>query len=102
MEWDIIRDGSTTTLKISGELDALAVPKIRGTVEKIVDEAPGRVTVDLEGLQSIDSSGTGCLLSLFKRIRAQGGKMEAIKVQGQPLQILQILRLDRVFSVKEK
>jgi anti-sigma B factor antagonist len=56
------------------------------------------VTVDLEKLRLIDSSGVGAIISLYKRIRAQGGEVAVKNAKDQPLAIFRLLRLDRVFS----
>ena len=44
----------------------------------------------------LDSSGVGALVSLYKRVRAQGGQVVMIGLRDQPLAIFRLLRLDRV------
>jgi anti-sigma B factor antagonist len=56
------------------------------------------VEVDLSRLRIVDSSGVGALVSLYKRLRAQGGEMVVSGLQNQPLAIFRLLRLDRVMS----
>ena len=55
-----------------------------------------RVTVDLSALRLIDSSGVGAIVSLYKRVRAQGGKVGVTGLRDQPLAIFKLLRLDKV------
>lgn len=100
MEYCTTKSGNTVRLQISGELDALTVPEIRAELDRIVAEGDERVVVDLAGLRLVDSSGVGAIVSLFKRVRAEGRQFEAVGVQGQPLQIFQVLRLDQVFRLK--
>ena len=101
MEYNSSKTGQTVTLQISGELDALTVPDIRPELDRIVAEGGDRVVVDLTGLRLVDSSGVGAIVSLFKRVRAEGRQFEVAGIQGQPLQIFQVLRLDRVFRLNE-
>jgi anti-sigma B factor antagonist len=100
MEYCTKTVGSTVTLNISGELDALTVTDLRQELDKIVEQGGERVIVDLSGLRLIDSSGVGALVSLFKRVRAEGRHFEVAGIQGQPLSIFQVLRLDHVFQLR--
>jgi len=102
MEYSTTKSGHTVTLAISGELDALTVPDIRSELDQIVADGESRVIVDLTGLRLVDSSGVGAIVSLFKRLRAEGRQFEVTGVQGQPLQIFQVLRLDRVFRLSSR
>ena len=99
MEYRTTKSGQTVTLVISGELGALTVSEIRPELDQIVADGDKRVVVDLRGLRLVDSSGVGAIVSLFKRVRAEGRQFEVTGVQGQPLQIFQVLRLDQVFRL---
>ncbi len=91
--------GDDTVLTISGSLDALSTPELRPTIEALVAEKRPAVTVDLSDLRLIDSSGVGAIVSLYKRMKAVGGKVEVVGLKDQPLAIFRLLRLDRVFSI---
>jgi anti-sigma B factor antagonist len=89
------KDG-VTRLVIEGELDAVSVAELRGDLEKLVKTRPSVVDVDLSQLRMVDSSGVGALVSLYKRVRAQGGSVVIKGLRDQPLAIFRLLRLDRV------
>jgi anti-sigma B factor antagonist len=90
---------SELRLQIEGALDALTARDIRPIFDQVVAEKPKRVTVDLEGLTLIDSSGVGAIVSLFKRVKADGGQVVVAKAHDQPLAVLKLLKLDRVFGL---
>jgi len=92
-------NGDVTVLRISGSLDALSTPELRPTIDALVAEKRPSITVDLSDLRLIDSSGVGAIVSLYKRMRALGGKVEVVGLKDQPLAIFRLLRLDRIFSV---
>jgi anti-sigma B factor antagonist len=92
-------DGDVTVLRISGSLDALSTPELRPTIDALVAEKRPRITVDLSDLRLIDSSGVGAIVSLYKRMRALGAKVEVVGLKDQPLAIFRLLRLDRIFTV---
>ena len=84
---------------IDGALDALTARDIRPIFDQVVADKPKKVTVDLEGLTLIDSSGVGAIVSLFKRIKADGGNVTVLKAQDQPLAVLKLLKLDKIFGL---
>ena len=92
-------NGEETTLQIDGTLDAVTAPELRGVVDQLVNERRRDVTLDLAPLRLIDSSGVGVIVSLFKRIRANGGQVKITGLRDQPRAIFRLLRLDRVFPV---
>lgn len=85
-------------LVIRGELDAISVSDIRPDLDNLIDSQPRRVEVDLSRLRMVDSSGVGAIVSLYKRVRSQGGEVVVSGLQDQPLAIFRLLRLDRVMA----
>ena len=98
----IPKDDGSTHLTIVGQLDAERVGDLRGELDRVIESRPLAVEVDLSQLRLIDSSGVGALVSLFKRVRAQGGKVVLKGVRDQPLAIFQLLQLDRLMLQAEK
>lgn len=86
-----------TVLTIEGTLDAVTAPELRPVLDAIVGEKRNPITIDLSSLRLIDSSGVGVLVSLFKRVRANGGEVRIVGLRDQPKAIFRLLRLDRVF-----
>jgi len=89
--------GDETILRIEGTLDAATAPDLRAVVDSIVDEGRLHITLELSSLRLIDSSGVGVIVSLFKRVRANGGQVRIQGLRDQPRAIFRLLRLDRVF-----
>jgi anti-sigma B factor antagonist len=86
-------------LQIDGALDALTAPDIRPIFDALVAEGKKRVTIDIEKVTMIDSSGVGAIVSLFKRIKAEGGQVTVTGARDQPLAVFKLLKLDRVFGL---
>jgi anti-sigma B factor antagonist len=85
-------------LRLEGALDALSTPATRAVLDTLVNDRRSPVAIDMSALQSIDSSGVGAVVSLYKRVVAQGGKLSVRGLRGQPLAIFQLLRLDHVLA----
>lgn len=99
MNYTRLDEGAKTVLQVRGELDALSAAELRPLLDQIVADARSDVQIDLSGLRLIDSSGVGALVSLYKRIRALGGRVHFVGVTGQPLVVFKLLRLDVVFEL---
>lgn len=99
MKLDKTIDGDRVVLKISGELDSITAPEVRATFDEVVLSQPGSVVLDLSSLRVIDSSGVGAIVSLFKRLRTTDTTFTVEGVQGQPLSIFKVLRLNKVFGL---
>ncbi len=91
--------GSEARLEIDGALDALTVPDIRPVIDALIADEVSQVTVDLSKVSLVDSSGVGAIVSLFKRLKARGGNLTVVGAHDQPLAVLKLLRLDRVFGL---
>ncbi len=92
-------EAGATRLLIDGSLDALTVRDLRPVIDEIVAARPQRVMVDLEKLNLIDSSGVGAIVSLFKRVKANGGNVVVTGAREQPLAVFKLLKLDGVFGL---
>src|SRR5207249_3744529 len=86
-----------TVLALQGVLDATSVAGVRVVLEQLVVEGKPRVVIDVANLRLIDSTGVGAIVSAFKRLRAEGRQLFVRGARGQPLTILRLLRLDRIF-----
>ncbi len=92
-------DDTETRLELEGALDALTAPEIRPVFDKVVTDGRKRVTVDIHKVTMIDSSGIGAIVSLFKRVKAEGGQVLVVGARDQPLAVFKLLKLDRVFGL---
>jgi anti-sigma B factor antagonist len=99
MNYKLNKLEAETVLEIDGTLDAVTAPELRTVVDTLVAENCKAVTLELSSLRLIDSSGVGVIVSLFKRIRANGGQVKIVGLRDQPRAIFRLLRLDRVFPV---
>jgi anti-sigma B factor antagonist len=99
MNHTLVQESGSTVLRVRGELDALSCPELRVVLDTLAAQENCVVTVDLSELRLIDSSGVGVMVSLYKRVRANGGEVKFVGVTAQPLIIFKLLRLDRAFEL---
>jgi anti-sigma B factor antagonist len=97
--FDVQRSDKATTLAVRGSLDINTAPHVADEVDRIINEKPKTVIVDLSGLDLIDSSGVAALVKLYKGVRSAGGLITISGARDQPLAIFKLLRMDKVFNL---
>jgi anti-sigma B factor antagonist len=99
LEHTRVDKNENTVLSLKGSLNELTAPEIKPDIDALVSEKRLQVAVDLAGLDLIDSSGVGAIVSLFKRLRMIGGDVKIAALRGQPKEIFRILRLEKAFDL---
>jgi anti-sigma B factor antagonist len=88
-----------SSIRLEGALDALTVREVHPLIDAVVADKPRRVTVDLDLVTLLDSTGVGAIVSLWKRVKAQGGQVVVVRAHDQPLAVLKLLKLDTVLGL---
>lgn len=84
-------------LKLDGDLDYGECASFRMSIDRILKSSPQATIVDLSGLEYLDSSGLGLLLSLSKEYGSQGGQLVIVTNETVD-NILSLTRLNGIFS----
>jgi anti-sigma B factor antagonist len=84
----------------SEHLDFENVGDFRRQMDEIVAEV-NRVVLDMGNLEFVDSSGLGAILSLLRRLSAEGGDLRIAGVSPTVAALLQLVRLDQIIEVYE-
>lgn len=86
--------------KLHGEMDALGCTEIRTELEMIADTGfNDNIALDLSQVSFLDSSGIGLIVFLFKRLKSQSRALQIIGVQGQPQELISMLRIESAIPV---
>jgi anti-anti-sigma factor len=89
----------TVRLAASGEIDICNVDRVRAMIESIVnDRATRRLTLDLAGLDYIDSTGVSALIGGLRLSQRNGTAFSVVNPRGDVLRVLKILGLDQVLA----
>ncbi|MBY0610790.1 MAG: STAS domain-containing protein [Beijerinckiaceae bacterium] len=80
------------TFKVADDMDADYMASIRPDLDRLAN-SDDDVVLDVADVTFIDSSGIGGMVFLYKRLATRGRKLRLDGLTGQPLQMLQYLRL---------
>ncbi len=58
-----------------------------------------QIVLNLSAVSFVDSSGCGTLLSCFNRMKKKGGVLKICGVQQHILEVLDLIRLDRIIDI---
>lgn len=90
-------------ITLSGEMDAFGCSQIGSELEKLLDaDVVQHISLDIDNVTFLDSSGVGVIVFLFKRLKSSGGTLELSNVNGQPKELIKLLRVSSVIPVKYK
>lgn len=99
MKVSIAHDNQVVVVGLSGSLDVSVQKELK---DKLIDASQSKETdlvVDFSGVEFIDSSCLGVLVSLAKKLREQKGDIKISRLSSDVKSIFQITRLDRVFEI---
>lgn len=100
MEHSVRTTERGTIVSLSGEVDLEQSPRARQVLLDCVARQPA-VVVDLSLVRYIDSSGVASLVEALQASRKRGGTFGLAALSPAARRVLELGRLDRVFSIYE-
>lgn len=100
MEFSKSINDNTLTLHLTGDMDAEGCDVLRNEFVALAEEPSfSEINIDLQHVEFIDSSGIGMIVFLFKKLRIQSIELSIMNIHSQPLELIQLLRIDTVMTV---
>ncbi|MFQ5773854.1 MAG: STAS domain-containing protein [Kiloniellaceae bacterium] len=97
---NLIEPFKRRVVHLEGSIDLEHSPDVRKVLLNAVAE--GRdVLVDLSEVSYIDSSGIACLVEALQTARGQGTDFGLVSLSMQAMRVLELARLDMVFSIHD-
>jgi anti-sigma B factor antagonist len=100
LEHSIREEGGALIVSFDGDVDLEESPKAREVLLECVNRGD-KIFVDLSGVSYIDSSGVASLVEAFQVAKKQGKGFALVSVNASALRVLQLARLDKVFTIHE-
>ncbi|MFQ3550063.1 MAG: STAS domain-containing protein [Armatimonadota bacterium] len=99
LETNLTEANGIKILHVSGEIDVYTAPQFKEAVNGVLTTGQKHLIINMENVSYMDSSGFGALLSATKRLRPVGGTVSLVNCNQSIKRILQITKLDTIFSV---
>ena len=97
---EITDDGGQSVLALTGELDIDSVGAVREKLQqRLADDPPEALTVDLGGLTFIDSSGLGLLIEIRRLTTSSNITFSMVNVPSGPARVIGIAGLTETFGL---
>lgn len=92
-------EGRVLRAALSGEVDHHGARAIMEELNRQIDlELPRELTIDLEGVTFMDSSGIAVLLRAWRRVVELGGSVQVVNVPAQAAKVLKTAGLDKLMK----
>lgn len=101
MEIQVDEHGQVRVLACVGRMDAQVSGLLKDRVQELLDKGNTRLVVDMEGLEFLDSSGLGALVSCLRRIKEKKGEIKLAGLRPEVRSIFEITRVSRLFHICE-
>lgn len=89
-----------TVVSVYGELDVATSPMLRERLIRLVSEGSSNLVLDLEGVDFLDSTGLGTIVSVLKRARTRGGDLRLVSTQARIHRLFEITGLDKAVPLR--
>lgn len=86
-------------IEVFGRIDAQGDPVLQRAIESALAGGRTRLLLDLHGVEYINSAGLRTLVSVYKRVRQQGGALVLINPTENVQRLLDLVGLDSVLEV---
>lgn len=88
------------TLVLNGNLDAAGSRTAQPHIDEIIaDKSEREIEIDFSQVEFLDSSGVGAIVYMYKRLIERQRCMRLENVSGQPLEIMELLRINQAIPV---
>jgi anti-anti-sigma factor len=98
MNLSTMTDGESLRLRVTGALDVLTVSELEPLLDDLLQGPESRWVLDLSDLQMIDGGGVAAIIHACRKLHDRAATLTIEGATDQPLAILRLLRLDRIFG----
>ncbi len=91
----------TAIVDVTGDIDLHRSSQLQQGLLGVLDKKPSRILINLAGVPYMDSSGVASLVKLLSRTKKIGVPLSLVAPTRKVLSILEITRLDSVFTISD-
>jgi anti-anti-sigma factor len=92
--------GQPAHLQLTGVLDIETAEQLRAQTRPLLEAGVAHFVLDMGDLEYLDSSGLAALVALQREVKPVGGSIRFQRLQPAVRGIIQLTRLDRIFTIQ--
>jgi len=77
------------------------IHQLRDAVRELLEQGKKKIILNLAGVDYIDSSGVGELVSAFTTVRGSGGELKLLNLSQKVQDVLYVTKLYTVFDIRD-
>lgn len=97
---EITKTGTDITVKPGKNIIASLADELRAELHALVKEKPEQITIDMTGVEMVDSVGVGVMIAIHNSLTKSGGTLKIKNADKNIKNLFSTMRLDRHFSVE--
>lgn len=82
-----------------GDIDINTSPQVKKIFDKVIKDKSGKVLIDLQKVEYIDSSGLATLVEILKNIKSYGGRLKLSNLSDKVKSLFEITKLEKLFDI---
>jgi anti-sigma B factor antagonist len=92
-------DDKAFVIEVQGEIDVYTSPRVKESINDLIEKGNYNLVINLEGVRYIDSTGLGVLIGALKKVREHNGRIILICNNPQIKKIFNITGLVKIFEI---
>ena len=99
MEINVDQTPNVVVLRLKGRLDLASGTELKERVKELFDQEKTFLHLNLDGVEFINSSGLGALVSTMKETRLRKGRLTLSNLASYVQEIFDITQLSHIFEI---
>ncbi len=87
------------SFKDLNKLNILIAQSLKEEVPQYLTKPNTKLILDIKGIQSVDSSGFGALLSILRNAKNNDSELKLCNISDEVLELVKLLQLHNVFDI---
>lgn len=96
---EVVDIAGWTVVSVFGEVDVATAPELKERLTGLVNNGRAKLVLDLSGVDFLDSTGLGMIVSALKRARTHGGDLRIVCTESRITRLFEITGLDKALTV---
>ena len=86
---------------VEGDMDLYTARELKDVVTKLIDRGVGKIVINLEGVDYMDSSGVGALIHIYTSTKRNSLDLRIVNLHGSVAKVIKLTKLMEYFPIAE-